>query len=108
MQLGSSGSNDPDGSIIGYAWDFGNGQTASGTATQANYTVAGTYTVTLTVTDNRGAKGTATETIVVDPPGRGPGPGPPPVQRRRSDLRFDGNTNGTNLRVSVTPSGSPA
>jgi PKD repeat protein len=52
VQLGSSGSNNPDRSIISYAWDFGNGQTASGTTTQANFTVAGTYTVALTVTDN--------------------------------------------------------
>ena len=98
VQLGSSGSNDPDGSIISYAWDFGNGQTASGTTTQANFTVAGTYTVALTVTDNRGAKTTATETIVVDPP---------VAVRDRVRLQysggvsysFDGNTSGTGLRV---------
>jgi PKD repeat protein len=98
VTLGSAGSADPDGSIISYAWDFGNGQTATGTATQANFTVAGTYTITLTVTDNRGAKGTATETVVVDPPA--------PVRDRARlqfgggvSYSFDGTTNGTGLRV---------
>jgi PKD repeat protein len=68
VQLGSTGSSDPDGSIVSYAWNFGNGETATGTATQFNYTTPGTYTVTLTVTDNRGASTATTETIVVDPP----------------------------------------
>ena len=98
VQLGSAGSNDPDGSITGYAWDFGNGQTATGTTTQANYTVAGTFTVRLTVTDNRGATTSSTETIVVDPPAA-------PRDRVRLqytgglNYSFDGATGGTGLRV---------
>ena len=68
VQLNSVGSTDPDGTIVSYAWDFGNGQSATGSSTQVTYTQAGTYTVTLTVTDNRGAKTSATEQIVVDPP----------------------------------------
>lgn len=98
VQLGSLGSNDPDGTITSYAWNFGNGQNASGTTTQVSYTSAGTYTVTLTVTDNRGATGTATETIVVDPP---------LTVRDRVRLQltgsvvygFDGPINGGNLSI---------
>ena len=66
--LSAVGSTDPDGSIVSYAWNFGNGQSATGLVTQVSYTTPGTYTATLTVTDNRGATATATETIVVDPP----------------------------------------
>jgi len=68
VSLSAVGSNDPDGSIVSYSWNFGNGQSATGLATQVNYTTPGTYIVSLTVTDNRGATGTATETVVVDPP----------------------------------------
>ncbi|KLR60603.1 PDK repeat-containing protein [Actinobacteria bacterium IMCC26207] len=60
-----SGSSDSDGSVSSYAWDFGNGRTATGAVASANYTAPGTYTTTLTVTDNRGATGTATKQTVV-------------------------------------------
>ena len=59
----SAGSNDPDGTIALYEWDFGDGTTGVG-ATQAHvYTDDGVFTVTLTVTDNLG--GTADDTAVV-------------------------------------------
>ena len=65
VSFDGSGSSDPDGSISSYAWDLGNGRTATGPTASANYTQPGTYTVTLTVTDNRGATGVATKEIVV-------------------------------------------
>lgn len=68
VTLKSTGSNDPDGTITKYSWDLGNGQTLLGSQVQFNYTIPGSYTVVLTVTDNRGATATATETVVVDPP----------------------------------------
>lgn len=97
-QVSSTGSVDPDGSIISYAWSSGNGQSATGPAASFSYPIAGTYTVTLTVTDNRGAIGTATETITVDPP-------PPPRDRVRLQYSgdvsytYDGQVNGSGLRV---------
>ena len=48
-------SYDPDGSITSYAWDFGDGETASGAEPTHTYTSAGTYEVMLIVTDNDGA-----------------------------------------------------
>ncbi|OUE27402.1 PKD domain-containing protein [Clavibacter michiganensis] len=50
----ATGSTDPDGTVTGYAWDFGDGVQASGAQQSHTYAAAGTYTVTLTVTDDRG------------------------------------------------------
>ncbi|MFZ4432890.1 MAG: PKD domain-containing protein [Microthrixaceae bacterium] len=92
------GSSDPDGSIISYSWNFGDGTSATGQVVQKTYTIFGTYTATLTVTDNRGATRTASETIVVDPP-------VPTRDRIRLgytgglNYSFDGATNGIGLRV---------
>ncbi|MFI6908801.1 S8 family serine peptidase [Nonomuraea sp. NPDC050394] len=45
---------DPDGTITGYAWDFGDGGTATGKNASHTYPKAGYYSVRLTVTDNSG------------------------------------------------------
>ena len=50
-----SGSSDPDGTLAGYAWTFGDGATATGATTSHSYAASGPETVTLTVTDNQGA-----------------------------------------------------
>lgn len=47
-----SGSTDPDGTIVSYAWSFGDGATASGPAAAHVYASPGTYAATLTVTDS--------------------------------------------------------
>lgn len=58
-------SSDSDGSVVGYAWDFGDGTGGSGAEVSHQYGSAGAYTVRLTVTDNGGATGTATTTVTV-------------------------------------------
>ena len=63
-----SGSSDSDGSITGYQWNFGNGSSGSGVTTSRTYGAAGTYTVTLTVTDNQGATGTLQRSVTVSAP----------------------------------------
>lgn len=50
--------HDPDGVITAYAWDFGDGTTATGPLAQHTYTRAGSYDVTLTVTDDTGRQDT--------------------------------------------------
>ncbi|MCC6984234.1 MAG: PKD domain-containing protein [Bauldia sp.] len=46
------GSRDPDGTLIEYAWDFGDGASATGANVDHAYARSGTYTVRLTVTDD--------------------------------------------------------
>ncbi|WP_436698934.1 PKD domain-containing protein [Nocardioides sp. BYT-33-1] len=47
----ATGSQDPDGDALTYAWAFGDGGTASGSTSQHTYATAGPRTVTLTVSD---------------------------------------------------------
>jgi PKD repeat protein len=60
-----SGSSDPDGTIVAYDWDFGDGNTGSGEMPTHIYTVSGAYNVTLTVTDDMGATDSATTTATI-------------------------------------------
>ena len=59
------GSNDIDGTIVSYVWKFGDGTTGSSPALSHTYATPGTYTVTLTVTDNGGATGTQSNNVTV-------------------------------------------
>jgi len=70
IHFNASASYDPDGSIVSYAWDFGDGFTGAGVTVDHAYADNGTYTVTLTVTDNDGASAStnATKTIQNRPP----------------------------------------
>ena len=61
----ASGSNDPDGSIVTYAWDFGDGGTESGVTVTHTYAEGGTYEVILTVTDDDGDTDTETKPVTV-------------------------------------------
>jgi hypothetical protein len=63
-----SGSFDPDGTIIAYVWDFGDGSVGAGPAPTHTYAAGGIYTVTLTVTDNDGTTDTATSTVYIPVP----------------------------------------
>jgi serine protease len=62
--LNGSGSSDPDGTIVSYEWNFGDGNTADGVAASHSYAAEGSYVVTLTITDNGGL--TAMDTALVD------------------------------------------
>jgi RHS repeat-associated protein len=65
LLLDGSASKDPDGSIATYTWDFGDGSTAQGAAVQHIYAAPGTYSVSLTVLDNKGSSGTSTQPLAV-------------------------------------------
>lgn len=69
VTFSSSGSTDPDGTIVSYLWDFGSSGAPSTLANPIKtYTEPGPYTVTLTVTDNNGATGTTTVTLAQPAP----------------------------------------
>jgi PKD repeat protein len=89
----ASGSADVDGTIVDFTWNFGDGSAKVSTGTDPTtthqYNTAGTFTITLTVTDNDGNKTSCTDTIVV-------GANPPPVCVIANP--------GTNITI---PSGTP-
>jgi PKD repeat protein len=60
-----STSTDSDGTIASYAWNFGDGSTATGVAPSHTYSTAGTKSVSLTVTDNSGATNTVSKSVTV-------------------------------------------
>jgi DNA-binding beta-propeller fold protein YncE len=74
-QFDASGAADPDGTIVRYDWDFGDGTRLQdgGPSPQHVYTEPGTYTVTLVVTDNEGASTTTIFTGGTVLAGGGPG-----------------------------------
>lgn len=55
LSLDAAASIDPDGSIVDYSWSFGDGSTGSGINPSHHYSSGGSYTITLSVTDNLGA-----------------------------------------------------
>lgn len=61
----TNNSTDSDGTVASSSWNFGDGATA--TTTDANHTFGsyGSYTVSLTVTDNDGATGSANRSVAV-------------------------------------------
>jgi PKD repeat protein len=74
----ATGSADPDGDIVGYHWDLGDGASAAGAAISHSYGDAGTFTVTLTVEDDEGATASSSRSVTVQGPEPEPEPPPPP------------------------------
>ena len=58
-------STDTGGTITSYAWNFGDGSTSTSASPSHTYTSAGTYTVSLEVTDSTGATNTKTGSVTV-------------------------------------------
>jgi PKD repeat protein len=87
VSFNGTGSSDLDGTIASYSWNFGDGTTATGATPTHVYGKGGTYTVTLTVTDDGGKTGAAATnhvTVTDEPPTAsfkstpsGPGTGQP-------------------------------
>jgi arylsulfatase A-like enzyme len=67
-------SSTPSGTIVDYAWDFGDQTQGSGSPVAHSYTAPGSYPVALTVTDSRGETDQVTRTVTAAEP-------PPPGSR---------------------------
>ncbi len=65
VSFDASASSDPDGTIVSYAWEFGDGSTGSGQFVTHAFTSSGSYSVKLTVTDNQGSSRSVTKTVSV-------------------------------------------
>ena len=62
-----TGSSDVGGTIVDYAWDFGDGATGTGVTPEHTYSVDGTFTVSLTVTNNNAVSVSASTTATISP-----------------------------------------
>lgn len=72
ISFNGAGSTDPDNNITTYSWSFGDGSTATGSTPSHTFVQPGTYTVTLTVTDAKGATSTSTVSVVITQGNRPP------------------------------------
>src|SRR5207249_2018099 len=64
-----SASSDPDGTIVTYSWQYGDGGTGGGVAPSHAYAGAGTYMVSLTATDSAGVSATTSHAVTVNAAG---------------------------------------
>lgn len=64
VTLNGAASFDPDGRVVRWHWDFGDGASAQGETVSHTYTQDGVYTVTLTVSDNAGASARTQRQII--------------------------------------------
>lgn len=58
-------SNDPDGTVVNWGWDFGDGNVSTQQSPSHVYNAPGTYIVTLTVQDNTGLVDDSQATVTV-------------------------------------------
>ena len=65
VYLDASSSYDPEGNIVRYYWDFGDGSNGTGEWTSHKYSNFGIYNVTLTVWDEKNASSSITKKIVM-------------------------------------------
>jgi len=65
ISFDSSDSSDPDGDMITYNWQFGDGGTSSLANPTYQYSTEGSYTVSLIVTDNSGLASSAAQQVIL-------------------------------------------
>jgi PKD repeat protein len=93
MPVDGSNSVDTDGTIVRYSWDFddGNSDNSDRPTSGNTYMASGTYTITLTVTDDNGERGTDTATATIGQGNQSPiaDAGPPVVGASGIPVSFD-------------------
>jgi PKD repeat protein len=98
-QFNGGASIDPDGTIVRYQWNFGDGATGEGPMPTHVYTDKVTYPVTLTVIDNEGATASDTLTVTVV--------NTPPVANAGPDLTVEGTGATTSFTLNGAGSSDP-
>ncbi len=68
VSFNGSKSNDSDGNIVSYFWDFGDGTNGTGVNSTHTYNQSGNYTVSLKVTDNDGLNASNSTTAKIEKP----------------------------------------
>ena len=63
VQFDASATTDPDGDLLTYTWDLGNGTILNGATVSYTYTTSGSYSATLTVMDDKGGEASKSVTI---------------------------------------------
>lgn len=66
VSFDASSSSDPNGIVVAWRWEFGDGSTGSGETITHTYGTPGDYEAKLTVTDDQGATDSTSQTIHVD------------------------------------------
>lgn len=66
VSFNASCSYDLDSDPLTYSWSFGNGQSGSGSTASQTFSSAGTYIVTLTVSDGKGGQNQTTQSVQVN------------------------------------------
>ncbi len=89
----ASASHDPDGIIVKYEWNFGDGTSGNDNSVTHTYTASGTFEVTLVVTDNQGTTAAVSQTFALQTPHvpTDPPTDPPQGEYPPGLVRFEGS-----------------
>ena len=111
-------SSDSDGTVTAWAWDFGDGATSDAQNPTHTYSAGGTFTVSLTATDDDGATGTDEQSLTVTEPPTGgislSATGYKVKGLQKADLTWSGTASGsvdikrgsTTIATGITDTGS--
>jgi subtilisin family serine protease len=99
-RLDGSSSSDPDGTVAGWSWTWPGKPNKSGVSV-VYIAAAGTYNVSLTVTDNSGGTNTTTQQVVVGSP-----PPPPTNQPPIADFSYSCAPSGSAMQCTFDASAS--
>jgi len=106
----SDTSTDSDGSIASWSWSFGDGTASTAKNPTRTYAAAGTYSVTLTVTDNGGATNAKTQQVTVTAPPTGgialTARGYKVKGTQQADLSWSGSSGSVNIKRNGTTVGT--
>jgi PKD repeat protein len=94
VQFDGSGSTSAQLPIVSYAWDFGDGASATGATVGHTYAIVGTFTSELTVTDSAGLTASTSTPVLVT--------APPPVENKPPVASFTASTTSGKAPLAVT------